>query len=339
MAFTHHRSLSICLGIVLAFVLLQLIHFGEWSQAQAAFTSPSVPLSKSCRPNACQGTFYGARNDWMQQVMQRQQYDYYCGVVNILTMDLYDYKKYGQSSPYPTQSSIANLINNQAGVNAISPWGYGGGKFQADISGDTGTDPRAIAFGTYSATPPYYYYHNYIYNTSSDYATHQFAPDFGANSTEQPNIPISVTINQGEHSFIVDGVYASSDPSYGSGTIYGISTWDPWLNSSDQAFNGNKYYNQTQNEVWSLTDWESGTINSNGPFGGPVYLWAKTYNHSANGGYDPDPSTPINYYNHPVPTASTYHWTGYWITIEWDQVTAYSEDIALGSNFQPVPHN
>jgi len=338
MASAYRRCLPTLVGVVLALLLLQLFPFQTWLPVQAAPTTSTGIFSKSCRPNACQGTFYGARNDWMQQVMQRQQYDYYCGVVNILAMDLYDFKKYGQNPTYSNQNAIAGLLNNQY-IDAISPWGYGGGKFDADISGDTGTDPRAIAFGTYTATPPYYYYHNYIYNTSSDYATHQFAPDFGANSTQQPNIPISVTINQGEHSFIVDGVYAASDPSYGGGTIYGISTWDPWLNSSDQAFNGNKYYNQTQNEVWSLSDWEGGTINPNGPFGGPVYLWAKTYSHSANGGYDPDPSTPINYYNHPVPTASTYHWTGYWITIEWDEVTAYTEDIALGANFQPVPHN
>lgn len=234
----------VCVAIALS--LITVVNISAWMQVRPVDASPSVSLYS--------GNFYGARNDWMHTAtnLWPQILDYYCGITNIQAIIRYDYQKAGQTPPVYHQSDIANQLNLPY---AVSPWGTPSGSvFQADISLDGGTDPRSIAWGAYTLTPAGYIYHNYIYSNGNSAATYSLAVDFGSHVAQQPNIPISITIDQGAHSFIVSGVYASSDPS-SSATIYDIVTWDPWLGPNNNPPPGfGKIYNTTQNQVWSLTD-------------------------------------------------------------------------------------
>lgn len=215
-------------------------------------------------------------------------------------------------------------------VNLVySPWGATSGFVKADISNDFGLDPRAIAYGAYTVTPNGYYFHNYIYQYTSGTpsqnaasATHNIALDFGPSGGV--NNPISVTVNHGLHSFVVSGVYASSDPSIGNETLFGVDTWDPFVGFGASI-------NPTREVVWSLTEW---TTN--------LQLWGSTY--SSNGGGDPDPSTPTNYYNPPFPAYGNqqHHWIGYYVSIEEDATAVCNTagpNYSLNQLGQPSPHN
>src|SRR5947209_572608 len=332
------RLITGLVGVAIALSLITVVNMSVWMRVQPVDASPAVPLYS--------GNFYGARNDWMHTAtnLWPQILDYYCGIANIQAIIRYDYQKAGQTPPVYHQSTIADQLNLPY---AVSPWGTPSGSvFQADISLDGGTDPRSITWGAYVLTPASYIYHNYIYSNSNSAATYSFAVDFGSHVAQQPNIPISVTIDQGAHSFIVSGVYASSDPSVSSSaTIYDIVTWDPWLGPNNNPPPGfGKIYNTTQNQIWSLTDWLGNQENTNGHL---WYLWSKPYSNIANGGFDPEPSAPRNYYNPPFPTGQKKHWAGYYVTIEWDTIAdgtmrngvTITHDIALDQNFNPVAHN
>lgn len=144
-------------------------------------------------PNSCTtcggGTYYGADDTQVQTDTNSagwpQQGDNWCGVAIITAVEYYDWHKYNGSTtpPYSSQGSVVTMLNASS---AISPWGQGtagasgpGPKFKADISADTGTDPRAQAWGSWNVTPNGYYFHNWIYHTDNDTATKDFAADFG----------------------------------------------------------------------------------------------------------------------------------------------------------------
>jgi hypothetical protein len=262
----------------------------------------------------------------------------YCGISNIQVISIYDYLKYnGQYPPYVSQASIHNALNQS---NAVSEWGTGrngtgrqhgpGPDVLADIAADGGTDPRAIAFGAYVNTPGGYYFHNWIYRTDATNATYDFASDFGP--AYGVNDPISVTINGGAHSFVIDGVWAKSDPSNPSPgeVIYYIDTYDPWVSSDgygeDYQQNpptGTHPYNPTQHYARSLSDWISLSK-----------FWGQGYNPYNT--FDPEPNTPNgNYYNSPPLSA---HWGGYYVTIEQDHINV-GPDIAYDQTGNPAPHN
>jgi hypothetical protein len=253
-----------------------------------------------------------------------QQNQNWCAIANIQAIKEYDYYK-ATGGQWPTsdftQTDIYNDVNSQS---AVSPWGSTSGYVKANISNDFGLDPRAITYSAYQVTPAGYYFHNFIYQTSAATATHNVALDFGP--AAGVNDPISITVYHGQHSFVVSGVYASSDPSQGNETLYGIDTWDPFVNS---GFGGS--INSTTEEVWSYSDW----VNSSS-------LWGSTY--SSNGGQDPDPSTPVNYYVPPFPNYGNqqHHWIGYYVTIEQDGTSVcgtHGPNYALNQYGQPSPHN
>ncbi len=69
-------------------------------------------------------------------------------------------------------------------------------------------------------------------------------------------------------------------------------------------------------------------------------MWGQAYN--TNNGSDPEPDTPINYYNPPFPGRNVpHHWDTYYVTIEQDGINTdtYSADIAIDQNGNPAPHN
>lgn len=267
-----------------------------------------------------------ATSDWYQQN------DNWCGVANVRAIQRYDWLYYNNGTGSPGWDNSQTAIYNR--MNSItSPWGAGGGYVKDDISGDFGSDPHAIAYAAWYDTPPSsqqepYWFHNWIYRTSSTTATYDFATDFGANTVSH-NDPISATIDGGYHSFVISGVYASSDPSYGGESIQSVETWDPWLNSSDQGRHNKKYYNQTQLEVWSLSNWLSVS-----------FLWGQPYNTNP-GSSDPEPDTPNHYYVPPFPGGYNHHWGTYYVTIEQDAINedSTSHDYAIDQNGNLAPHN
>jgi hypothetical protein len=266
---------------------------------------------------------YTATNDWYQHQGN------WCGIANIRAIQVYDWLYYNGGAPKwdNSQEAIHNRLNS-----TTSPWGAGGGYVKTNISRDFGTDPRAIAYGAWYDTPVStssqpYWFHNWIYRTSSTTATYDFASDFGRNTVSH-NDPISVTIDGAYHSFVVDGVWATSDPSYSGATIRSIDTWDPWLNHANNSVDGTHPYNQFQNQVWSLTDWTTNRI-----------MWGQPYN--TFNGSDPEPDTPNHYYVPPFPGGYTHHWDTYYITIEQDRINdaSTSHDYAIDQNGHLAPHN
>jgi hypothetical protein len=266
-----------------------------------------------------------ATNDWYQHQGN------WCGIANIRAIQVYDWLYYNGGSPQwdNSQEAIHNRLNSYS-----SPWGHGpGGYVFSDIAADGGTDPHSIAYGAWYDTPlstssQPYWFHNWIYRTSSTTATYDFATDFGRNTVSH-NDPISVTIDGGFHSFVVDGVWATSDPSYPGATIHSIDTWDPWLNHANQSVDGTHPYNQTENQVWSLYDWTTKRV-----------MWGQGYN--THNGFDPDPDTPNHYYVPPFPSYNVpYHWNTYFITIEQDRINdaSTSHDYAIDQNGHLAPHN
>jgi hypothetical protein len=267
---------------------------------------------------------YAATNDWYQHQGN------WCGIANIRAIQVYDWLYYNGKAPAwdNSQEAIHNRLNAYS-----SPWGSGGGYVLSNISRDFGTDPHAIAYGAWYDTPVStssqpYWFHNWIYRTSSVTATYDFSTDFGKNTVTH-NDPISVTIDGAYHSFVVDGVWASSDPSYPGATLSAIDTWDPWLNHANNSVDGTHPYNQTQNQVWSLTDWTTNRV-----------MWGQGYN--THNGSDPDPDTSNHYYVPPFNSYGVpYHWNTYFVTIEQDRINdaTTSHNYAIDQNGHLAPHN
>lgn len=296
-------------------------------------SAPAVQ-ARNCAPYACQRTFYGANYSWMSSAISSagwpQQGGNWCGVASITAVELYDFIKAGGSAHYPTQQSVANLLNSSA---AVSPWGRanpGGsyhGAFVADIATDGGTDPRSVSWGEYNTTPVGYYYHNWIYRENSTSATYEVGADFGP--AYGINDPFAIVIAHGLHIEVMDGVFANLDPSNGGETIYGVSIWDPGVGSS---YGGG--YSPYQEYVWDMSDW---TGNSS------VNQWALPY--ASNNGYDPDPSTYNNpHYDPPFPNFGNQqtHWIGYYATDEQDNnsgTCSGSPDYAFDENGNLAPYN
>lgn len=270
-----------------------------------------------------------------------QQADNWCGVASIQAINAYAWQKYsnGSGNNYTRQIDVYNLLQgNNGGPDPSSPWGLSTTRqtVKANISGDGGTDPRAVTWGLYTATPLGYYYHNYIYpgpnqNGSVLRASQNLASDYGANGI---NHPVAVTINGGLHIGVVTGVKADRDPSQNPSTviIYDFDFWDP---SYGQPSAWGPSYNDLGVQEWiAYSAWSGGDATTR-------KYWAKTYQPNVINGvaYDPDPYTaPGNYYN--VPPLS-YHWNTNWVTMEQDNIppSTYSENIALNNLGNPVPHN
>ncbi|TMC86720.1 MAG: hypothetical protein E6J22_18665 [Chloroflexi bacterium] len=260
---TYHlsrRFASVIVSVVLVLALSQLLQLNGGLSAQAKAGNPSVQLSPLCSP--CY-SFYGSNHSWMYYATNDwyQHQGNWCGIANIRAIQVYDWLYYNGRAPAwdNSQEAIHNRLNSYS-----SPWGSGGGYVWSNISRDFGTDPHAIAYGAWYDTPvgtstQPYWFHNWIYRTSSKTATYDFGTDFGRNTVSH-NDPISVTIDGAYHSFVVDGVWATSDPSYPGTTLSAIDTWDPWLNHANHSVDGTHPYNQTQNQVWSLTDWTTNPI-------------------------------------------------------------------------------
>jgi hypothetical protein len=327
----QQRLFSLLIGIALALTLFQ---FSGSAEVQAAASQQQEGSYSQATMFGCYNCyhFYGSNQSWMYSATNDwyQHKGNWCGIANIRTIQVYDWLYYNGSAPKldNSQEAIYSRLNSNT-----SPWGSGNGYVRANISRDFGTDPRAISYGTWVESPPSsqsqpYWFHNRIYRTDNLTATYDFSADFGANTVTH-NDPISVTIDGGFHSYVVDGVWAFSDPSQpGGSAIRSIDTWDSWLNHANNSPDGTHPYNQTQQELWALSDWTS-----------LAKLWGQGYN--TNNGSDPEPDTPNHYYVPPFPGGFTNHWNTYFITIEQDDVNdaQTSHDYALDQNGSLAPHN
>ncbi len=164
-----------------------------------------------------------------------------------------------------------------------------------------------MTWGAWDVTPLGYYFHNWIYRTGNQTATNDFSSDFGP--AHGVNNPFIVVINKGLHAFVVDGVWAPTDPSANWGSETAISTWDPFAGR-----NGQYPYNSWKNEAWSTYDWLHTS-----------FLWQQPY-YTGNG-YDPDPVTTNKpYYVPPFPNfdEQRWHWNTYYVTVEQDTITSCS---------------
>lgn len=337
MRFLQKRAIAAILVIALALTIVQFGGYNSPSVAHAASNSQQQAQHPNCYP--CY-SFYGSNTGWMQTATSDwfEQNDNWCGVASVRAIQRYDWIYWGNTggnSTTPGWDNSQSAIFSRLQTSGQSIWGRGSGgdNLVSNISGDFGTDPHSLAYGAWYETPVStssqpYYFHNWIYKTSSLTATEDIATDFGANTVSH-NDPISATISGGYHSFVISGFYASGDPSQGSVSLESIATWDPWLNSSNQARDGNHYYNSTQEEIWSISDWT--TLSK---------FWGQGYNTSAHGASDPDPNTPNHYYVPPFPNYP-YHWNTYFVTIEQDRIPqdSYSYDYAIDENGHLAPHN
>jgi hypothetical protein len=308
-------------GMMVVLALVQVLYAGG-SSAHAAATQ-SITKQTSYK-------FYGSNYSWMYTATGDwyQQQGNWCGIASIRAIQRYDWLYYDGKSPQwdNSQSAIHNRLNSYS-----SPWGSGGGYVFSDISRDFGTDPHSVAYGAWYDTPPStqsqpYWFHNWIYRTSAKTATYDFGTDFGTNTVSH-NDPITVMIDAGYHSFVIDGVYATSDPSLPGTTIGSIDTWDPWLNHANNSRDGTHPYNSTEQEVWSLSDWTSLSK-----------LWGQGYGNSS----DPEPDTSNHYYVPPFPSYGVaHHWNTYFVTIEQDRINndSTSFDYAIDQNGYLAPHN
>lgn len=341
MRYVPTRHLPTLMGLITA-LLFSLICAG---QAFARPKPPALPtpavICTTCGGGA--DGFFGSNQTWMNNATATwpQAAGNWCGIADIQAIEKYAYLKSTGSDatiPYPYQSNIAALLNSSA---AISPWGQAHvdgtrtAGFKADIAADGGLDPRGAAWGAWDVTPNGYYFHNYIYSFShtgndpygGNAATYAFGSDYGP--AHGLNNPIIVAINQGEHLFLIDGVYATSDPSAGGETIDFVDTWDPSYGEAAHPYNNN------YQEAWSIDDWLNIQITSNSG-----YLWKYPYSKTANQGYDPEPNTTPGYYDAPT-GAVPNHWNGYYVTIEQDLVTRCqaSPNIAYNQSGNEVAYN
>ncbi len=323
MACLRWRFISGVVGVMIVLALVQVFYAGGIIPVRATSAQLTAPQTKY--------HFYGSNHSWMYTATGDwyQQQGNWCGIASIRAIQRYDWLYYNGGNPQwdNSQSAIYSRLNSYS-----SPWGSGnGGYVQSDISGDFGTDPHSVTYGAWYDTPPStnsqpYYFHNWIYRTTASVATYDFSTDFGANTVSH-NDPFTVMIDAGYHSFVISGVFATSDPSKPGATIKSINTWDPWLNHANNSPDGTHPYNATEHEVWSLSDWTSLSK-----------LWGQGYGNPS----DPEPNTANNYY---VPPFNSYnvphHWDTYYVTIEQDRIdnATTSFDYAIDQNGQLAPHN
>jgi hypothetical protein len=218
-----------------------------------------------------------------------QQYSNWCGVATIALVA--NYLGSGVS-----QSSILGMLNNP---NNQSQWSYPapsssyyGPYVPTDISGDFGTDPRALAEGMTLATGRLYHAKVDV-NGAWDTTIH-IVRDMLASRQ-----PISVFVDHGMHSVIVAGVDATGDPLSNPNSITAIHVWDPGGGVNMVGIQS------AMEAVVPISQWLSGTI----PWSGSSYL---RYPYAANidGGKALDPDPAVGPYAY-VPAQVNHLWIGH----------------------------
>ena len=177
----------------------------------------------------------------------------------------------------------------------------------ANTAYDFGGDPRSQAFGIDYEAPQGTHYHEHIYDTSPQDATHEMAKALARYSE-----PVVALINHAEHSVIVAGVWATENPLTDTDSdvqIRALAVFNPW----DMRWGA--YISKTNYVKVSYKDWTAGS-NLPVPWGG-VTTWLKEpYN--SNGVLDPDPSIGIYQAGPGTKHPKAHHWIGNFVIIQPD---------------------
>ncbi len=333
--------LSLALLLVCASMLGLTLTRGPWS----------APSASAC----CTGTFYGATTtrtlnsltppgysaiwpEWNSHTSQTSP-TCNCAVVTAEAITNYTDQQAGYSYRFTTQSmqNTVDSVNQSTGVQ--SQWGYvlqpsnsqpspcGG---YANISGDTGTDPRAAAYMEYAYTPPNFYFHDYVYRWDLFHASEpsyvqqaQEATTMLAEGLQTWGEPVSTVINGGKHTVMVTGVWSDTDPStHWPAAVNGVVYRDPEYSPSTSRF-----------QVDFGSQWASNGLNST------YSLWSLYYGDNASRGDqlntgDPEPGvgpyapSPANGYHH--------HWYHGFTWIQRDGWTT-SPDYAYVAGYRESP--
>lgn len=267
-----------------------------------------MPTAQSAQANPGAGTFYGADSTKTINAIKYiwpQAPGPYCGIETAEATVNYNDQVRGLGMRFRTTADQKTVARNNQ-TSGASQWGhptpinpYGG---ITNISRDTGTDPRSIAYMTWNYTPNNTYYHNYVYRwqfaTSSQpafYTQVLQATTSMARALATWHEPLSAQINGGFHSILVTGVYSYTDPRYTyPAQITSVVYRDPMA-----------YYAVSRFEV-SIGTWAGGHFST--PYG--VYsLWSLYYGDRYSVGdrkntSDPEPAVGVY-----VPTTShPIHW-------------------------------
>lgn len=249
----------------------------------------------------------------VQAAQWPQQGHTWCGVATVAAIARY--------RGYPiTQSTVANYLNS---AGATSPWGTPswnsrGPGFRANISRDSGTDPRSLAIGL--AALAHGAYHQFVDTSDALDATRHLALDLS-----RTHEPISVIVFHGQHSVLVSGILATDNPVTDPGSITGLEVWDPG-NGFDAA--GIQWAQMT---VISLDQW----------LYDPTY-WGAPYAENWIGGFPEDPDPIVGPYAFdPARSASTHLWIGHYVYIRPEPAFATEAltnlDLAYDQSGAPIP--
>jgi hypothetical protein len=252
-------------------------------------------------PHAAQSVTVGVSVAQMQAAVNAagwpQHQRNWCGVASIAAV--VSFRTGGSVS----QESVAGFLNSP---NAVSVWGtpqpaYGGAGFQANISKDTGTDPRAIARGqSWTDGRPY---HNIVDYLSAWDATYQLAVDL-----RDSGQPITVIVDGGQHSVVVSQIIADGDPVANPSSITAIDVWDPGFDVFNAGIQAAQY---ERVPIWA---WYNDYV-----------YWGSVYDDYL----DPDPSVGVY--------AGKQLWTGHRVYIRPWGLGYVSTDWAMDQWGQPIP--
>jgi hypothetical protein len=217
---THAQRVALRLSAVLLCVAASLLGSAWRGDAGVALAAPATQVAP-----AAVASFYGADTTWTMNAIKAiwpQGRGPFCGIETSLAAVNYDDEVHGVAMRFRSTSS-QNTVAAANQTSGASQWGYPTPKSACggvtNISRDTGTDPRSIAYMTWNYTPNNTFYHDYIYrwqfaNRSAPSYYNQVlqATTSMARGLETWHEPLTAQINGGLHSVLVTGVYSYNDP-------------------------------------------------------------------------------------------------------------------------------
>ena len=231
-----------------------------------------------------------------------QQVGNWCGIATIAAI--------ADELGNPTsQRAVFNYLQS---FQARSPWGTPGWNgigpgVLANISNDSGTDPRSLAAAMRQFGGRWY--SQMVDHNGAWDATGKLAADL-----EYSHQPISVIVFNGQHSVIVSKITANGDPAWNPGAITSLEVWDPGYGTPSGLLWG-------QSVTISLNTW--------------LYdyrFWGGVYNDPL----DPDPSVGPYRYD---PSIGNYQhlWTGNYVYIRPGGIAGVSVDWAVDQDWVVIP--
>nr|MBA2678579.1 hypothetical protein [Ktedonobacteraceae bacterium] len=249
----------------------------------------------------------------------------YCFLADVQALTNYEDWKDGIAIRYPHQSGQEN-IRADMGDGVVPSGGSSNYKFtKANISADFGGDPRAQAWGAYTETPGYRYYHQYIYHNGVDGASFGLAKGVASTHSHGGNSPEIALVDSARHSVVVAGEWSYGNPvSVSQAAIMSFAVYNSWDESVFPYING-AYYEQV-----SYSNWTTGV--SSLPRG-QHYWWARTYGFNNNTS-DPDPNVGMYEPNGTYP----HHWWTNYVSIQRDDDSSDNAEYCHDENGHVMQH-